>query len=109
MAACRVADWDPQAWPLKQAIEGLIEDIDPDAKFWIAAKFFRNLFISQVVHAGHENVARALLTQLAGSSHDVAKVRTLQRLLPKLFGCDVMADRAAGNSIRAWLQARGYS
>lgn len=83
-----------------------MEDIDPDAKFWIAARFFRNLFTAQAVHAGHENVARALLSQLAESFHGVAKVRTLHRLLPKRFGVDVMAERAADNLIRAWMVAR---
>ncbi|MCA9067983.1 MAG: hypothetical protein KDA84_03635, partial [Planctomycetaceae bacterium] len=106
-AACRIADWHPGAWPLKQALDALGEKGDTDAKWEIAVSFFRSLFLSDVLHLRHEEVALALLDRLAESSGGPMKVKELRQKLPMLFGFHLAAEHAAGELVTSWLRVRG--
>lgn len=107
LAACQVADWNPQAWPLKQALDVLKEKNEAEAKWRIAVSLFRELFLPQVAHNWHETVALAGLDRLAEGPGGVGRVERLHSLLPTLFGLHVTAEQAAADLIALWMQIRG--
>jgi len=108
LRAGSMADWNPESWPLKQALEQFgDESIQLVDALRLAAAFIPNYFLEIVLPDRRNAVTIALLNQLARRGDGLKGVLALERALPFTFGVNVLgADEAAG-LIKAWRRARG--
>lgn len=104
-AAAIVADWEPAARPLKQALAVLSEPEATSRRIATAAVFIRRILTQDVELPGHETVIRAVLDHLAQSQPGLAAILVIREKLPILFGVNVAAEQRARAIIRAWLEA----
>jgi hypothetical protein len=102
----RLADWNPQKWPLKECLQYLTVDSVP-------ALELRNLVVNLIAKLYRErlfpqkqcSVMVAILDRLA-KSRGTDFILAIRRLLPGAFSIDVVGARDALNMIDAWLTAR---
>lgn len=103
LTACRLADWQTNARPLKQALAQLALPDKANERLLVATMFFRLVLSETVLLPAHELVAVAILNQVASGPLDRDGVLAIRRALPALFRFDVASERRAERIVAEWL------
>jgi hypothetical protein len=101
VAAAEVADWDSSRWPVPQVMETLGSDAaNPLQRLAVAAGAIRDVWRRELPGHSRQGFLFALLLGI----RSVRLVERLARLLPSLFGLDVISAHEAVGLVRFWLQ-----
>ena len=106
MRAGAVAYWDPDQFPLKQALDQFATESVrmPDAVI-LAAELIVNIYGDSHLRATREPVIARLLDRLAARRGGREAIEALPRSLPIRFGLDLIGARELADAIRGWMAA----
>lgn len=104
MSAGAVAGWNPDQFPLRQALEQFATDSVrlPNA-VTLAAELIVNLYADSYLRASRTTVTARLLDRLALRPGGREAIEALPRSLPIRFGLDLIGARELSDAIRGWM------
>jgi hypothetical protein len=106
MRAGAVSYWDPDQFPLKQALDQFATDSVRMADAVIlAAELIVNIYADSHLRATREPVIARLLDRLAARRGGREAIEALPRSLPIRFGLDLIGARELADAIRGWMAA----
>jgi tetratricopeptide (TPR) repeat protein len=110
MSAARIAEWDVQRWPLKQAMSQLASGlIGLTLLLRIAILFAIRLYREPIPVESRDAVFSGILGSLAVKPGAIVAFQTLRGSLPGLFGMNVMGGQQATECIRRWLEGHNFT
>ncbi len=106
MRAGKVAKWDPDQFPLKQALDQFSTDSVrmPDAVI-LAAELIVKIYGDAHLRSTRTAVTARLLERLAARHGGRSAIDALPRSLPIRFGLDLIGARELSDAIRGWMAA----
>jgi hypothetical protein len=106
MRAGALASWNPDQFPLKQALDQFATDSVrmPDAVI-LAAELIVNIYADAGLRSTRTPVIARLLDRLAARRGGREAIEALPRSLPIRFGLDLIGARELTNAIRGWMSA----
>jgi tetratricopeptide (TPR) repeat protein len=106
LRAGAVAKWNPDQFPLRQALDQFATDSVrmPDAVI-LAAELIVNIYGAADLRSTRTPVIARLLDRLAARRGGREAIEALPRSLPIRFGLDLIGARELTNAIRGWMSA----
>ena len=106
MRAGAVSYWDPDQFPLKQALDQFAtESVRMADAVILAAELIVNIYDDSHLRATREPVIARLLDRLAARRGGREAIEALPRSLPIRFGLDLIGARELADAIRGWMAA----
>jgi tetratricopeptide (TPR) repeat protein len=104
MRAGALAGWDPDQFPLRQALDQFATDsvAMPDAVI-LAAELVVHIYADSRLRVSRSGLIARLLDRLAKRRGGRAAIEALPRSLPIRFGLDVIGARELADAIRGWM------
>jgi hypothetical protein len=104
MRAGAVSGWEPNQFPLKQALDQFATDSVrmPDAVI-LAAELIVNIYADSRLRSTRVAVIARLLNRLAARRGGREAIEALPRSLPIRFGLDIIGARELADAIRGWM------
>ncbi|HUO06163.1 MAG TPA: hypothetical protein VMU16_13280 [Candidatus Binataceae bacterium] len=104
MRAGAVAVWNPDQFPLKQAIEQFAsETINLSDAMGLVAELIVKMYNDQYLRASRRAVTLRLLDKVGRRQGGRAAVEVLPRSLPIRFGLDLIRTRELSDVVRGWM------
>ncbi len=108
MRAGSVAVWNPDQFPLKQALDQFAsESMDMSDAVRLAAELIVKMYNDQYLRGQRRIVTSRLLDRLAKRPGGREAVEALPRSLPIRFGLDLIRARELSDVVRGWTAAQG--
>ena len=108
MRAGAVSYWDPDQFPLKQALDQFgTESVRMADAVILAAELIVNIYADAHLRGTREGVIARLLDRLAARRGGREAIDALPRSLPIRFGLDIIGARELADAIRGWMAANG--
>ena len=106
MRAGALAGWDPNQFPLKQALDQFATDIVTMADAVIlAAELIVHIYADARLRSTRTVLIARLLDRLAARRGGREAIEVLPRSLPLRFGLDVIGARELADAIRGWMSS----
>ena len=104
MRAGALSGWDPDQFPLRQALDQFATDsvAMPDAVI-LAAELVVHIYADSRLRVTRSTLVARLLDRLAKRRGGRAAIEALPRSLPIRFGLDVIGARELADAIRGWM------
>ncbi len=103
MRAGSVAVWNPDQFPLKQALDQFADDsMNVSDAVRLAAELIVKMYNDQYLRGQRRTVTSRLLDRLAARPGGGDAVKALPRSLPIRFGLDLMGSRELSDVVRGW-------
>jgi len=103
MRAGSVAVWNPDQFPLKQALDQFADDsMNVSDAVRLAAELIVKMYNDQYLRGQRRTVTSRLLDRLAARPGGRDAVKALPRSLPIRFGLDLMGSRELSDVVRGW-------
>ncbi len=108
MRAGSVAVWNPDQFPLKQALDQFAsESMNMSDAVRLAAELIVKMYNDQYLRGQRRIVSSRLLDRLAKRPGGREAVEALPRSLPIRFGLDLIRARELSDVVRGWTAAQG--
>src|SRR5271167_617022 len=108
MRAGSVAVWNPDQFPLKQALDQFASDsMNMSDAVRLAAELIVKMYNDQYLRGQRRTVTSRLLDRLAKRAGGREAVEALPRSLPIRFGLDLIRARELSDVVRGWTAAQG--
>ena len=108
MRAGSVAVWNPDQFPLKQALDQFAsESMNMSDAVRLAAELIVKMYNDQYLRGQRRTVTSRLLDRLAIRPGGRDAIETLPRSLPIRFGLDLIRARELSDVVRGWTAAQG--
>jgi hypothetical protein len=108
MRAGSVAVWNPDQFPLKQALDQFASDsMNMSDAVRLAAELIVKMYNDQYLRGQRRTVTSRLLDRLARRPGGRDAVEALPRSLPIRFGLDLIRARELSDVVRGWTAAQG--
>jgi tetratricopeptide (TPR) repeat protein len=108
MRAGSVAVWNPDQFPLKQALDQFAsESMNMSDAVRLAAELIVKMYNDQYLRGQRRTVTSRLLDRLARRPGGREAVEALPRSLPIRFGLDLIRARELSDVVRGWTAAQG--
>jgi tetratricopeptide (TPR) repeat protein len=110
MRAGSVAVWNPDQFPLKQALDQFASDsMNMSDAVRLGAELIVKMYNDQYLRGQRRTVTSRLLDRLATRPGGREAIETLPRSLPIRFGLDLIRARELSDVVRGWTAAQGES
>jgi tetratricopeptide (TPR) repeat protein len=107
LRAGALAEWSPDRWPLKQALDQFkAEYIDLIGQLQLATLFMTQLYREPIPGDLRDQVLFRILDLLATRPDGLAGIQAIQQTVPRVSGLNVVGARDAAKCIERWLDAR---
>jgi tetratricopeptide (TPR) repeat protein len=108
MRAGSVAVWNPDQFPLKQALDQFASDsMNISDAVRLAAELIVKMYNDQYLRGQRRTVTSRLLDRLAMRAGGRDAIETLPRSLPIRFGLDLIRARELSDVVRGWTASQG--
>src|SRR5580704_2069099 len=108
MRAGSVAVWNPDQFPLKQALDQFASDLmNMSDAVRLAAELIVKMYNDQYLRGQRRTVTSRLLDRLAMRAGGRDAIETLPRSLPIRFGLDLIRARELSDVVRGWTASQG--
>jgi hypothetical protein len=108
MRAGSVAVWNPDQFPLKQALDQVAsESMNLSDAVRLAAELIVKMYNDQYLRGQRRTVTSRLLDRLAMRPGGREAIETLPRSLPIRFGLDLIRARELSDVVRGWTASQG--
>ncbi len=108
MRAGSVAVWNPDQFPLKQALDQFADNsMNMSDAVRLAAELIVRIYNDQYLRGQRRTVTSRLLDRLAARPGGREAVEALPRSLPIRFGLDLIRARELSDVVRGWTAAQG--
>jgi tetratricopeptide (TPR) repeat protein len=108
MRAGSVAVWNPDQFPLKQALDQFASDsMNMSDAVRLGAELIVKMYNDQYLRGQRRTVTSRLLDRLAGRPGGREAIETLPRSLPIRFGLDLIRARELSDVVRGWTASQG--
>ena len=108
LRAGSVAVWNPDQFPLKQALDQFASDsMNMSDAVRLAAELIVKMYNDQYLRGQRRTVTSRLLDRLALRPGGKEAIETLPRSLPIRFGLDLIRARELSDVVRGWMAAQG--
>ena len=108
MRAGSVAVWNPDQFPLKQALDQFAdESMNMSDAVRLGAELIVKMYNDQYLRGQRRTVTSRLLDRLAGRPGGREAIETLPRSLPIRFGLDLIRARELSDVVRGWTASQG--
>src|SRR5580693_2927271 len=108
MRAGSVAVWNPDQFPLKQALDQFASDLmNMSDAVRLAAELIVKMYNDQYLRGQRRTVTSRLLDRLAMRAGGREAIETLPRSLPIRFGLDLFRARELSDVVRGWTASQG--
>ncbi|MGD0119684.1 MAG: hypothetical protein ABSD30_16575 [Candidatus Binatus sp.] len=108
MRAGSVAVWNPDQFPLKQALDQFASDsMNMSDAVRLAAELIVKMYNDQYLRGQRRTVTSRLLDRLARRPGGREAVEALPRSLPIRFGLDLIRARELSDVVRGWTASQG--
>jgi len=108
MRAGSVAVWNPDQFPLKQALDQFAsESMNMSDAVRLAAELIVKMYNDQYLRGQRRTVTSRLLDRLAIRPGGREAIETLPRSLPIRFGLDLIRARELSDVVRGWTASQG--
>jgi hypothetical protein len=105
--AAVVADWNPNARPLKQALQAVVRLDDRNAVLLVAAEFLHAIFSQLIAQPSHSEVAMALLDLIENDSRTEIRVVALRTMMRQALAGNSPAARTSEDCFARWFSLHG--
>jgi hypothetical protein len=110
MRAGSVAVWNPDQFPLKQALDQFASDsMNMSDAVRLGAELIVKIYNDQYLRGQRRTVTSRLLDRLATRPGGREAIETLPRSLPIRFGLDLIRARELSDVVRGWTASQGES
>jgi len=104
MRAGALSGWDPDQFPLKQALDQFATDsVKISDAITLAAELIVNIYADLRLRSSRTSLIARLLDRLAARRGGREAIEALPRSLPIRFGLDVIGARELADLIRGWI------
>lgn len=110
LRAGSVAVWNPDQFPLKQALDQFASDaMSMSDAVRLGAELIVKMYNDQYLRGQRRTVTSRLLDRLAARPGGREAIETLPRSLPIRFGLDLIRARELSDVVRGWTASQGDS
>jgi hypothetical protein len=104
MKSATLANWQPESWPLKQALE-VFEDqsVDLQVALQLAVGFLVMLYNQTVLPETQNRIIFRFLDRLASRRHGLKGIEAIADNIPRIFGLNAVRAQQAEKAIRHWI------
>lgn len=108
VAACRIANGDPDQWPLQQALKAFADEaVSPDDSLSLITQFLVVMF-SDTILANQEAILIRALDHLGSRKEGIRMIHALRKILPTAK-LNVLRAQVAESMIAKWLSKASCS
>lgn len=106
MAAHRLADGNPDKWPLQQALKAFADEaVSPEDSLSLLTQYVVEIF-GEKVFGSQEFILIRILEHLGTRKEGIRMIQALRKILPVAMGLNVLRAQAAEAIIVKWLSYR---